>query len=98
MSDSLLDLQPEPRKSMEYGFFNGSKEKICAVNQVSTDDEDWAWLWDTPFALSLDEAEAKERLKNYNAEREDLGTMKDYGPVVMKKREVIHGPWTPCKE
>lgn len=77
----------------EYGIFNADKEKICAANHVSTDDIAWAWLWDTPIDLRLNESDAKKLVNNINTKRDEEGILETHGPVCVRRRKITVGDW-----
>ncbi len=80
-------------ESYELGIFNADKEKIAAANGVSTEETEWAWLWEAPIEIRLNEEEAELLRDKINMERKEEGKLSTHGPVIVKERRVSYGEW-----
>lgn len=77
----------------EYGIFNADPAKICTANNVSPNNKDWAWLYDSPIGHEWDKQKAQDRVAEINFERAEEGKLDRFGPVCYKERTVTYGPW-----
>lgn len=80
-------------KRYEYGIFNADKEKICAANDVSPDDPDWAWLWNAAIDTRITRRDAECIVDRMNQDRAEAGLLETYGPVKYRRRLVEYDEW-----